>query len=89
MSREEFENALMAKSIFDQAGVKLILTEIPNPLFNSQEKLRALGKVLDVPIIESQVEDLKTFDGSHLDQESAKRFAEDFLPRLDEVLQKL
>lgn len=72
------------KAVMDRQGIKLILTHSP---VVSGDAARELGKVLNVPVVDTgPVPGLFTFDGSHLEHDSAVKFCNAFLEKLTPVL---
>jgi hypothetical protein len=68
----------------------VFLTYVPSPERNDRATAAALASALGLPLISAKIEPMRTFDGSHLDRESAQRFVEAFFqigePRLRQCL---
>jgi hypothetical protein len=64
-------------------GANLILTWIPPSSGNAAEQL---ALALNVPLIAPEVSGLNTFDGSHLDMESSRRFGNALLMELGKII---
>jgi hypothetical protein len=67
----------------------IVLTYVPQP-YTERATAEALAASLGLELISPELEGLTTFDGSHLDRESAERFSAAFIetaaPRLRECL---
>ena len=66
---------------FDVADQCIILTNTPQS-GTTLGTARALAAPLDLPLVAPTVDDLHTFDGSHLDRDSAARWSESFMEAL-------
>lgn len=77
LSDAEIQNALAFQREMQTRRTAIILTQVPYNK-SSDQKLRQLAQLLDVPVIRPQLDNLATFDGSHLTAESAARFSTAF-----------
>jgi hypothetical protein len=67
----------LAREFKEQVNALIVITNVPyGP--TSYKHLDQLSKELEVPLIAPVVKGLNTFDGTHLDKESAKKFADEF-----------
>ena len=71
------------KSEIEKRGGRLVLTSVPPS--NSNVAIE-LGSALGVPVITSKLTSLYSYDGSHLDVESARRFSEEFSSEFEKIL---
>lgn len=71
------------KQDIERRGAKLILMRIPP---DSDVSAVGFSKVLHVPLIAPTLPGLRTLDGNHLDDPSAKRFDAEFLKELSPIL---
>jgi hypothetical protein len=74
---ESFRKELSAR------GAELVLTAIPP---SSGKAAQQLSSLLRVPLIAAQASGLATIDGSHLDDDSSKRFSVSFLDALAKIV---
>jgi hypothetical protein len=84
--------AIVARKFIDGLHVDrhcVVLTQIPYPHRNVEEA-RAIATALDMPLLQPTVDDLITFDGSHLNPASAERWSKALLelaaPRINQCL---
>ena len=78
-SAREFRDRLQAR------GAELVLTYVPSPDGN-RHQAEQLAAELDLPLIAPLPDGLRTVDGSHLDADSADRFATAVFEQLKEIL---
>ena len=76
-------------STLDVASECIIFTYVP-PKVSDRATIQSLAAAVGVSFVSPQLEDLRTFDGSHLDRDSAQRFAtaffEEAAPHLNRCL---
>lgn len=65
----------------------ILLTGIPVPAIDSSAMAEKLGAAMAVPVVTARVTDLHTIDGSHLDSDSANRWAAAFFANLEPALE--
>ena len=83
VTAEQLEAARRFKLDANRRGCRLVFTSIPP---RSPDLARELGGALRVPVVLPEVPKLMTCDGSHLDDASARRYAEAFLSELEPIL---
>ncbi|HEX2971107.1 MAG TPA: hypothetical protein VHP11_02170, partial [Tepidisphaeraceae bacterium] len=71
------------KKDMDRRGVRMVLTTLPP---HSPKMATTLGAALGVPVVLPDVKNLTTYDGGHLDRQSAARYASAFLAELEKVI---
>ena len=64
-------------------GALVIFMKVPNR--TNAEKFKSEAALVGVPWVAPEVPGLRTFDGSHLNQESADRFAKEVFKELMKV----
>lgn len=69
--------ALEFISALDVARECILFTYVP-PRESDRATIESLAEAVGVPFVSPQLEDLRTFDGSHLDRDSAQRFTTAF-----------
>lgn len=77
LNNQEIQNALAFKREMESRGTAIILTQVPY-VKSCDRKMRELAQLLAAPIVRPHLENLTTFDGSHLSPESAARFSTAF-----------
>lgn len=65
-------------------GIDVVFTHVPSAVQSPQQAIDAAA-ALDVPLILVPGDDLRTFDRSHLQPESARRFTREFLDQLSRL----
>ena len=71
----------LAKKFVDELGVDpkcVVLTLVPT-VATKRSEAQAIAEALGMPLIAPRIDDLKTFDGSHLEPTSARRWSTAFL----------
>lgn len=84
----QLQRARAFKAEIEARGGRLVLCLVPAPN-TSRPAAEWLARELDVALIAPAVDDLRTFDGSHLTRESAARFAGAFFDELAPVLREM
>jgi hypothetical protein len=75
---EELKNANRFKDKMSERGAQLVLTLIPN-IYICRKGAENLAQHIGTPFIWVDWQGMNTLDGTHLTQESSKRFTEEFL----------
>ncbi|MCP4262241.1 MAG: hypothetical protein GY774_32780 [Planctomycetes bacterium] len=89
VDNEALSIALKFKRALATRGTNLILTHVPSPDNLAQRsEVIALAAALDVPFVGPVVDGLVTRDGGHLDDESAKRFGDQFIREFKALLKR-
>ena len=84
LEKKTVEIALRFKNLIEAREGQLILTHVPTNNRNSSRSLAVeLAARLNIPCISPDLTGMVTMDGSHLNQESAGRFAVAFLSQLE------
>jgi hypothetical protein len=76
------ENAKRFKDELDKRGIQIVLTLIPHNT-SRRNVAEKIASHIQVPFIFVDSDDMSTWDGSHLTEESAKHFTEEFLAKLE------
>ena len=74
--------AVQFQQFVNDRGGELVLTYVPKPT-NDRARAAAISRHLGCRFVAPRLDELRTIDGSHLDNESAARFAAAFLRELD------
>jgi hypothetical protein len=82
-SPEQVKEAEGFKKDLDTRGARLVMTWIPPSLGTTA---RYLASSLQVPLVVPEETGLVTIDGSHLDEESCKRFSTSFLAAFGRII---
>ena len=80
----DVDSALGFQARMVRRGARLVLTSVP-PINDGYTV--ELGAKARLPVVIPEVADLQTFDGSHLDQDSARRFSAALFRQLEGIVQ--
>lgn len=83
------ETVAHARAFLAATGIAprcLVLTSVPNSMLDAGGAATELARALGAPLILPRLSGLRTIDGSHLDAESAERWASAFLQQLEPIL---
>jgi len=66
----------------------VILTGVPTPNYATSALASGLGKQMGVAVMNVSVPAMKTFDGAHLDGDTAERWSKAFIDRADLIIER-